>query len=90
MHVPEVRQTRRAAAFYDLDGTLCSTNIVHAYAFYAKNQPSIFKSVRRTVSLVASVPFFFAADAYSRALDLDPDMLPSGGPGHNGVPLQYG
>src|SRR5262245_755295 len=65
---PEVRHQRPAAAFYDLDGTLCSTNIVHAYAFFAKNQPSIFKSIRRTASLVASVPFFFVADAYSRKI----------------------
>jgi HAD superfamily hydrolase (TIGR01490 family) len=66
VHTPEVGRQRRAAAFYDLDGTLCSTNIVHAYAFYARNQPSIFKSIRRTASLLSSVPFFFVADAYSR------------------------
>jgi hypothetical protein len=32
--------TRRmgAAAFYDLDGTLVRTNLVHAFAFSARNQ----------------------------------------------------
>ena len=59
---------RPAAAFYDLDGTLCSSNIVHAYAFYARNQPSIFGSLLKTASIVASIPFFAAADAYSRKL----------------------
>lgn len=57
-----------SAAFYDLDGTLCATNIVHAYGFYARKQPTILSSVGRTASLVASIPFFFAADAYSRKL----------------------
>ena len=27
-----------AAAFYDLDGTLCRTNLVHAFAYNARNQ----------------------------------------------------
>ncbi len=59
---------RRAAAFYDLDGTLCSSNIVHAYSYYARNQASVFSSLFKTASLVASVPFFMAADAYSRKI----------------------
>jgi len=32
---------RRAAAFYDVDGTLISGNIVHAFYFYAANQPTL-------------------------------------------------
>ena len=59
---------RPAAAFYDLDGTLCSTNIVHAYAFYARNQPTVLRSAARVASVVLSVPFFVAADAYSRKI----------------------
>ena len=31
----------RRAAFFDVDGTLVRTNIVHAFAFYAMNQASI-------------------------------------------------
>src|SRR5688572_23944169 len=30
---------RNSAAFYDVDGTLIRTNIVHAFAFYAQRQP---------------------------------------------------
>ena len=55
-----------AAAFYDLEGTLCATNIVHTYAFFARKQPTPFASLRKTASLVASIPFFLAADLYSR------------------------
>jgi len=63
---PQVEAPKAAAAFYDLDGTLCSSNIVHAYSFYARTQPTLLRSVLSTASLVASVPFFIAADAYSR------------------------
>lgn len=66
--VPRVSTQRAAAAFYDLDGTLCSTNIVHSYAFYARNQPTIFSSLRKSVSLFSSIPFFMAADLYSRKI----------------------
>jgi hypothetical protein len=65
---PRVVANQKAAAFYDLDGTLCSTNIVHAYAFYARNQPTISGSLLKSASILASVPFFVAADAYSRKL----------------------
>ena len=63
---PQVVSQRPAAAFYDLDGTLCSTNIVHAYGFFARNQPRFLGSVWKTASLVAAIPFFMVADAYSR------------------------
>jgi HAD superfamily hydrolase (TIGR01490 family) len=63
---PEVLPGARAAAYYDLDGTLCSSNIVHAYGFYAKHQPTLLGSIARTASLVAQIPFFMVADAYSR------------------------
>ncbi|MEL6545864.1 MAG: hypothetical protein AAFQ82_14640 [Myxococcota bacterium] len=35
--VPNVEKRIPAAAFYDLEGTLCSTNIVHTYAYFARN-----------------------------------------------------
>ena len=57
-----------AAAFYDLDGTLVRTNLVHAFAYNAKNQQGLWKSVMRTASTLASVPLFAAADFYSRRL----------------------
>ncbi|MCS6885071.1 MAG: HAD family phosphatase [Acidobacteriota bacterium] len=55
-----------AAAFYDLEGTLVSTNLVHALYFYSKNQQGLWQSAVKTVSTVASIPLFWATDLYSR------------------------
>jgi len=55
-----------AAAFYDLDGTLVRTNLVHAFAHVARNQQGLVKSVARTITTALEVPLFAAADAYSR------------------------
>ena len=44
------------AAFYDVDGTLVRTNIVHAYAYYAMNRGSIRGTLTRTLSTVAGIP----------------------------------
>src|SRR5204863_6232577 len=57
-----------AAAFYDLDGTLVRTNLVHAFAFNARNQQGILKSIGKTIATMASVPMFMAADFYNRRL----------------------
>lgn len=54
------------AAFYDLDGTLISTNLVHIFAYYARNDQGILKSLRRTAATVLGIPLFVAADLYSR------------------------
>jgi HAD superfamily hydrolase (TIGR01490 family) len=57
-----------AAAFYDLDGTLVRTNLVHAFAFTARNQQGLLKSLVKTAFTMASVPMFAAADFYNRRL----------------------
>jgi len=57
-----------AAAFYDLDGTLVRTNLVHAFAFTARNQQGVLKSLAKTVTTLASVPMFLAADFWNRRL----------------------
>jgi HAD superfamily hydrolase (TIGR01490 family) len=57
-----------AAAFYDLDGTLVRTNLVHAFAFTARNQQGVLKSVTKTAYTLASVPMFLAADFWNRRL----------------------
>jgi HAD superfamily hydrolase (TIGR01490 family) len=57
-----------AAAFYDMDGTLVRTNLVHAFAYNARNQQGLLRSLHRTVTTAISVPFFWAADVYSRRL----------------------
>jgi HAD superfamily hydrolase (TIGR01490 family) len=59
---------RRAAAFYDVDGTLIRGNIVHAFAWYAMNQPTLSGSVLKTVGTVLSVPVFLVSDKISRKL----------------------
>jgi HAD superfamily hydrolase (TIGR01490 family) len=56
----------RAAAFYDVDGTLIRANIVHAFAYYAFNQPTILGSLSKTVQTALSLPLFWAADKVSR------------------------
>ncbi|HEV2706482.1 MAG TPA: HAD family phosphatase [Pyrinomonadaceae bacterium] len=55
-----------AAAFYDLEGTLVSTNLVHTLGFYAKNQQGILRSLRKTAATVVSLPLFAVTDQYSR------------------------
>ena len=55
-----------AAAFYDLEGTLVSTNLVHTLGFYARNQQGLLRSLRKSASTLVSIPMFAAADSYSR------------------------
>ena len=55
-----------AAAFYDLEGTLVSTNLVHTLSFYARNQAGLWRSLRKTTATVLSLPLFAVTDQYSR------------------------
>ncbi|HVO19920.1 MAG TPA: HAD family phosphatase [Anaeromyxobacter sp.] len=57
---------RGAAAFFDVDGTLVGTNIVHAFAFYAMNQGTILGTAWKTAKTVLSVPLFLATDRFDR------------------------
>src|SRR5437016_4897507 len=41
-----------AAAFYDLDGTLVRTNLVHAFAYNARNQQGLWRSVTNRLEFV--------------------------------------
>lgn len=54
------------AAFFDVDGTLVRTNIVHAFAFYAMNQGSISGTAWKTAKTLLSIPVFLAADRVNR------------------------
>ena len=58
----------RKAAFFDVDGTLVRTNIVHAFTWYAMNQGSIFGTAWQTARTVASIPLFWATDRLDRKL----------------------
>jgi HAD superfamily hydrolase (TIGR01490 family) len=56
----------KAAAFYDLEGTLVSTNLVHTLAFYAKRQQGLWQTAKASVGTLAKLPFFGITDLYSR------------------------
>jgi HAD superfamily hydrolase (TIGR01490 family) len=67
--VREIRpEPARGAAFYDVDGTLIRTNIVHAFAWYARNQPTLSGSLLKSAKTALSVPMFLIADKLSRKL----------------------
>jgi len=57
-----------SAAFYDVDGTLIKTNIVHAFAWYAMNQPTLRGSFGKSLRTALSIPAFLIADKLSRKL----------------------
>ncbi|MCW5958819.1 MAG: HAD-IB family hydrolase [Pyrinomonadaceae bacterium] len=56
----------KAASFYDLEGTLVSTNLVHTLGFYARRQQGFFSTVKKSVGTLAKLPLFGATDLYSR------------------------
>ncbi len=57
---------KNSAAFYDVDGTLISINIVHTFAFYAARQASLLDAALTWGGTIASLPLFWAADKVSR------------------------
>lgn len=54
------------AAFYDVDGTLVRTNIVHAYAYYAMNRGSLTGIAARTLATLAQIPVYAGLDLLNR------------------------
>lgn len=54
------------AAFYDLEGTLVSTNLVHTLGFYARRQSTLAKSLKMSTATLLSLPVFAITDQYSR------------------------
>jgi len=61
-------EKQNKAAFYGLDGTLLSCNLVTTYAYYARNDRFIFKSINQFVKVLTSVPLFLGLDLYSPTL----------------------
>lgn len=53
-------------AFYDVDGTLVTTNVVHTFAYYILNHHSLSRRVLGFAKMLASIPAFVATDYYSR------------------------
>ncbi|MEN9800874.1 MAG: hypothetical protein RL653_4571 [Pseudomonadota bacterium] len=58
--------TLTKAAFYDVDGTLIRTNVVHAYAYYAMNRGSVLGTLGRTLGTAVSLPLFGVMDSFNR------------------------
>src|SRR5215467_11866664 len=56
------------AAFYDLDGTLLSCNLVKLRAYYARNDRTLLRSAWHFTRVLLTVPLLFALDLYSRRL----------------------
>ncbi len=61
-----MKKKSQAASFYDLEGTLVSTNLVHTLAFYSRRQQGLFSTIKKSVSTVAKLPLFGVTDLYSR------------------------
>jgi HAD superfamily hydrolase (TIGR01490 family) len=61
-----MKKNGQAAAFYDLEGTLVSTNLVHTLAFYARRQQGLWQTTRKSVGTLVKLPFFGVTDLYSR------------------------
>jgi HAD superfamily hydrolase (TIGR01490 family) len=53
-------------AFFDVDGTLVSTNVVHAYGYYVLNRGTLFGAATRLLKGLAMAPLYAAADAMNR------------------------
>ena len=61
----EARKCDRAA-FFDVDGTLVSTNVVDAYAYYVFHRGTIFGTAQRLLKGLAMAPIYAAADRVNR------------------------
>jgi HAD superfamily hydrolase (TIGR01490 family) len=61
-----MKETRKAAAFYDLEGTLISTNLVHTLGFYATRQQGLWNTFKKSAKTLANIPIFAVTDIYSR------------------------
>ena len=55
-------------AFFDVDGTLLSTNIVHAYAYYVLNRGTLPGTATRLLKGLAMAPVYAAANAFNRKI----------------------
>jgi HAD superfamily hydrolase (TIGR01490 family) len=61
-----LEESLAGAAFYDLEGTLVSTNLVHTLAFYARRQQGLIDSFKKSAATFLSLPLFAVTDQYSR------------------------
>ncbi len=64
--LPVQEESLAGAAFYDLEGTLVSTNLVHTLSFYARRQQGLMASFTKSATTLLSLPVFAVTDQYSR------------------------
>ena len=56
----------KAAAFYDVDGTLLDANVIHSYAYFARNAANMREKFSRPARLLAALPAYALADRLGR------------------------
>lgn len=61
-------ENRRAAVFYDVDGTLVNSNVVTAYLYYAMRLPKLTERMRRLMRAAMLTPVYVAAELTNRGL----------------------
>src|SRR5262245_29507642 len=57
-----------AASYFDVDGTLVTTNLVHPTLFYLMNQPTPFHSMAKLGVALAESPWMVMAETRDRRL----------------------
>ena len=65
---PEPKPLTGKAAFFDIDGTLISTNVVHAYGYYATNEGSVTGILKRSLDTAVRLPLFGALNLIDRKI----------------------
>ncbi len=65
---PTPEEGRTRVAFYDLDGTLVTSNVVTRYAWFAKRHPRKAAAAWRYGKALVGVPLWLLLDACSRRL----------------------
>jgi HAD superfamily hydrolase (TIGR01490 family) len=61
------RTSHRAAAYFDVDGTLTKTNLFDTMWFYLLNQQKPFVGLGRIAKTIASIPGYLAAEQVDRS-----------------------
>ena len=65
-HTQQHTEQLKPATYFDFDGTLADTNLVHVYAFYARHSGRPAEVAGRLAKLALLAPAFYALDAYHR------------------------
>ncbi len=66
--VPSPKPRTVPASYFDVDGTLVATNLLHPTFFYLTNQKTPLHSLSRLATAFANAPRLFAAEVWDRRL----------------------